>query len=787
MGQCRSHSYVVEQNAQDACTSARPAQEKAKKKKKGRFFRWASSWTSKKPSIDGQESQCANDENQQPEIIQQLPRGRIVFVSLSTIGRQQSQCTNDKNQQPETIDGQQSRSRNDSDQKQLETIDGPQSQSQCANDENQQPEIIQQLPRGKIVFVSLSTIGRQQSQCTNYGNQQPEAIDGQQSQSQCANDEQSQGANDEQSQGANDENQQPEIIQQLPDGKIVFVSLSTFGRQQSQCTNYENQQPETIDGQESQRRNDSDQQQLETFDGPQSQSQCANDENQQPEIIQQLPDGKIVFVSLSTFGRQQSQSRNYSDQQQLETIDGPQSQSQCANYENQQPEIIQQLPRGKIVFVSLSTIGRQKNQCTNYENQQPETIDGQESQSRNDSDQQQPETIDGQESQSTKDATQKPERCSDGESAHATDTKNALELRCVSFHTTNEGIDLSVDKAEQDSWVTCVSSLTPKPEEEKDKENLGPERASTSTHKNNNSEENTLSASPADDTAWTDEEEVINLSLKGKTDDILQHYECLKLLGRGSYGQVFEGIRLSDSRKVALKYVEKTGCEGNVRNGLFGKSLPKEVAMMALLSKSPSVPQIIKLLDWYETHNEYILVLERPTPCQDMRQFLLKHGGRIEESSARAVMRQVVTAAKICCERGILHGDIKLENLLINENTLQVKLIDFGTSKRLKKSAYSTFRGTKVFAPPESVNNGKFYGKPATVYALGVVLFKMLSGKYPRTPKQLAEILTEPWYTEEISKECQDLISACMQSDPAKRIDLEKILLHDWFQALILN
>ncbi|XP_067305381.1 uncharacterized protein [Pseudorasbora parva] len=286
MGQCRSHSYVVEQNAQDACISAKPAQEKAKKKKKGRFFRWTSSWTSKKASIDGQESQCTNDE-----------------------------------------------------------------------------------------------------------------------------------------------------------------------------------------------------------------------------------------------------------------------QSHCANVENQQPEIIQQLPRGKIVFVSLSTIGGQQSQCTNYEKQQPETIDGQQSQSRNDSDQQL-ETIDVQESQSTKDAIQKPERCSDGESGHASDTKKALELRCVSFHTTNEDIDLSVDKAEQDSWVTCVSSLTPKPEEKKDKENPGPERASTSTHRNNNSEENTLSASPADDTAWTNEEEVINLSLKGKTDDILQHYECLKLLGRGSYGQVFEGIRLSDSRKV---------------------------------------------------------------------------------------------------------------------------------------------------------------------------------------------------------------------------------------------
>ncbi|CAM4532336.1 unnamed protein product [Leuciscus chuanchicus] len=207
--------------------------------------------------------------------------------------------------------------------------------------------------------------------------------------------------------------------------------------------------------------------------------------------------------------------------------------------------------------------------------------------------------------------------------------------------------------------------------------------------------------------------------------------------------------------------------------------------MMALVNKNPSVPQIIKLLDWYETPEEYLLVLERPTPCVDMRLFLLQNGDILKESTARAVMRQVVTAARICSERGVHHSDIKLENLLINPNTLQIKLIDFGCSKRLKKSSYSKFSGTRVYAPPEWVRHGKYHGKPATVYSLGVLMYKMLSGKYPG--EYIPQMFGEPSYTEDISKECRDLIYSCMESDPAKRINMEKILLHDWFQVSILT
>ncbi|CAM4714222.1 unnamed protein product [Leuciscus chuanchicus] len=319
-------------------------------------------------------------------------------------------------------------------------------------------------------------------------------------------------------------------------------------------------------------------------------------------------------------------------------------------------------------------------------------------------------STEAQQSQCRNDSSQQPERCSDGEAEHNSDTEHNSVY----------------------SWHSCVSSPASVPDGDKD--TTRHEQSGISTHNSNPSlpvpsmtEENINSASTSDDISWKNEDEIIHISSKGKTGEVFQHYETMKMLGRGSYGCVYDGIRLSDSRKVALKYALKTEAMENVRIGLFSKSPPKEVAMMALMNKNPSVPQIIKLLDWYETPEEYVLVLERPTPCVDMRIFLWQNGGKLKELMARAVMRQVVTAARICSERGVHHSDIKLENLLINPNTLQVKLIDFGCSKRLKKSSYSKFC------------------------------------------------------------ESRDLISSCMERDPAKRINMEKIILHDWFQVSILT
>lgn len=101
----------------------------------------------------------------------------------------------------------------------------------------------------------------------------------------------------------------------------------------------------------------------------------------------------------------------------------------------------------------------------------------------------------------------------------------------------------------------------------------------------------------------------------------------------------------------------------------------------------------IQLMDWKDLGEYYIMILERPIRCEVLFDFVQHHGSRIDEDLARVVMRQATQAAYMSCQRGVLHQDIKKENLLINKDTLEVKLIDFGCGDLLQCASYTTFMG----------------------------------------------------------------------------------------------
>ncbi|KAI7794612.1 putative serine/threonine-protein kinase pim-1-like [Triplophysa rosa] len=177
------------------------------------------------------------------------------------------------------------------------------------------------------------------------------------------------------------------------------------------------------------------------------------------------------------------------------------------------------------------------------------------------------------------------------------------------------------------------------------------------------------------------------------------------------------------------------------------------------------------------------MVLERPSPCMDLLGFMKSNGGRVTEYIAQAIMGQATYAAAVCCLRGVFHRDIKLENLLINPDTLEVKMIDFGCGDLLKRSAYKEYMGTRIYMCPEYLEWGEYYGKPATVYSLGVLLFAMVCGRFP-TYSDLDQINEKSWSKDGLTEECCHLIEACLQEDPEDRLDLDEILEHKWFQVL---
>ncbi|XP_050983436.1 serine/threonine-protein kinase pim-3 [Labeo rohita] len=207
-------------------------------------------------------------------------------------------------------------------------------------------------------------------------------------------------------------------------------------------------------------------------------------------------------------------------------------------------------------------------------------------------------------------------------------------------------------------------------------------------------------------------------------------YGIGRQLGKGGFGSVYAATRLDDGFQVALKFVSNRNKKFFLIDG-YSKPLPLEVALLILASQDPLVPEIVKLLDWDVEPDHYILVLERPMSFVELNWFILRQIMSLEEDVAWVIMRQAVCAAQTCCRCGVLHRDIKMENILINPETLEVKLIDFGCGDFLNDTSYTSFAGTREYCPPEYLMTGEYHGEPVTVWSLGILLFALMCGDFP--------------------------------------------------------
>ncbi|XP_039516591.1 serine/threonine-protein kinase pim-1-like isoform X1 [Pimephales promelas] len=264
-------------------------------------------------------------------------------------------------------------------------------------------------------------------------------------------------------------------------------------------------------------------------------------------------------------------------------------------------------------------------------------------------------------------------------------------------------------------------------------------------------------------------------------DPICWKYAIGKKLGEGGFGSVFEGTRCKDGLIVAVKFTAKTGNETYINLPDHPRPLPLEVALTVMANQGPHCSHIIKLLEWQDHLDEYIMVLERPLPCMNMHSFWKLSGSCFSEKLARHFMWQVTEAAVLCCTRGVLHRDIKMQNLLVNTKTLEIKLIDFGCGDLMKRSAYKNYSGTESYCPPEYFEKGKYHGKKATVWSLGVLLFAMIGRRLPDRG-DIASMDSDVWFKPNVSDECCRFIRGCLKSNPKQRLRLDKMLSHDWLR-----
>ena len=209
----------------------------------------------------------------------------------------------------------------------------------------------------------------------------------------------------------------------------------------------------------------------------------------------------------------------------------------------------------------------------------------------------------------------------------------------------------------------------------------------------------------------------------------------MKMIGKGSYAEVFLGIDNLTSQKVAIKrfYTKSKDIKNSFLN---------EIKICKIITDKIDCPYLTKTLDMFSDNNYTYLVLEY-APHGDLENFISKsfkkHRG-INEKIIDRIILQVKEAISCLHDNNIIHRDIKSSNILIFDKKT-VKISDFGVSKLLENNIFARSSiGTPYYMSPAIVRGDK-YSYNVDYWALGCLIYKMITNRYPFEAENLPKLV----------------------------------------------
>jgi serine/threonine protein kinase len=214
-------------------------------------------------------------------------------------------------------------------------------------------------------------------------------------------------------------------------------------------------------------------------------------------------------------------------------------------------------------------------------------------------------------------------------------------------------------------------------------------------------------------------------------------YRIIKTLGEGGFGITYKAIDVNTSLEVAIKELLPDRSSKKGMTFIWSSSVTpqeKRKQLQEFKNEAESLskcrhPNIVKVFDQFEENETAYIVMEfaRGEPLSS----ILKKEKTLPESRIRSYLLQLADALKAIHANGLLHRDIKPDNIILNQQDKPI-LIDFGNARGFSgKTQKMTVALTPVYAPPEQNNSLGRFAATVDIYSLSATIYELLTGQLP--------------------------------------------------------
>uniref|UniRef100_A0A0D9XQ71 mitogen-activated protein kinase kinase kinase n=1 Tax=Leersia perrieri TaxID=77586 RepID=A0A0D9XQ71_9ORYZ len=259
-----------------------------------------------------------------------------------------------------------------------------------------------------------------------------------------------------------------------------------------------------------------------------------------------------------------------------------------------------------------------------------------------------------------------------------------------------------------------------------------------------------------------------------------------KLLGSGTFGQVYQGFNSEGGQMCAIKEVKVISDDNNSKECL--RQLHQEIVLLSQLSH-PNIVQYYGSDLSSETLSVYLEYVSGGSIHK-----LLQEYGAFGEAVLRNYTAQILCGIAYLHGRNTMHRDIKGANILVDPNG-DIKLADFGMAKHIAAhTSIKSFKGSPYWMAPEVIMNSNGYSLSVDIWSLGCTIIEMATARPPWIQYEGVAAIFKignskdiPDIPDHLSFEAKNFLRLCLQRDPAARPTAAQLMEHPFVKDLTAN